>query len=392
MTGTGTSRRSVATLAVVALLAVAFVSACSGGSGGSGAPATSTTVVPVPGATWEKVAPAQVGLNAAKLEEIAHQAEAGKSNCLVVARDGKIAGEWYFRGTGPHTAQDVFSVTKSISSTLVGIAADDGDLNIGDRASTWIPEWKGTAANAVTVRDLLSNDSGRKWSIVTDYVQLLKAKDRTVFAIGLPQTSAPGTVWAYNNSAIQTLQPVVQQATGTEVTEFAAHRLLDPIGMTDSEMTKDSSGHAQMFEGLQSTCRDLARFGELFLNRGRWGAHQIVSSTWVAEATGRASTKLNAAYGYLWWLNRSGVVAGPLAATDLAAAANPTTTHGRLVPGAPANLFWALGLGNQVVQVDPGTKTVVVRLGTAETQPKPPTFGPKEAARVVTEAVTGPVK
>ncbi len=168
-----------------------------------------------------------------------------------------------------------------------GSRPDDGDLSIGDRASTWIPEWKGTAANAVTVRDLLSNDSGRKWSIVTDYVQLLKAKDRTAFAIGLPQTSAPGTVWAYNNSAIQTLQPVVQQATGTEVTEFAAHRLLDPIGMTDSEMTKDSSGHAQMFEGLQSTCRDLARFGELFLNRGRWGAHQIVSSTWVAEATGR---------------------------------------------------------------------------------------------------------
>ena len=58
-----------------------------------------------------------------------------------------------------------------------------------------------------------------------------------------------------------------------------------------------------------------------------------------------------------------------------------------MVPGAPPDMFWALGLGNQVIQVDPGSRTVVVRLGTAEPTPRPPTFGPAEASRVVTEAV-----
>src|SRR5262249_47311234 len=65
-------------------------------------------IASVPGATWEKVEPAAVGLDAAKLEQIAAQAKAGKSNCLVVVRDGKLAGEWYFRGTDENTTQDVF--------------------------------------------------------------------------------------------------------------------------------------------------------------------------------------------------------------------------------------------------------------------------------------------
>jgi len=107
----------------------------------------------------------------------------------------------------------------------------------------------------------------------------------------------------------------------------------------------------------------------------------------VQEATGAPSTPLNAGYGFLWWLNRRGRMAGPLAATSIAGAADTTVRRGRMVPGAPADLFWALGLGNQVVQVDPGSRTVVVRLGTAESRPQPPTFGPAEASRVVTEAV-----
>ncbi len=377
------------------VLAAATAAACSsGGDDSSRAPsstrASSTTTAPsvVLGADWEKVAPAAVGLDAAKLDQIAQVAEAGKSKCLVVVRDGKLAGEWYFRGTNEHTSQDVFSMTKSVSSTLVGIAQDDGDLKITDHASTWIPQWKNTPADAVTVRDLLSNDSGREWSPAIDYVQLLAAADRTAFAVGLPQAEPPGQVWAYNNSAIQTLQPVVQAATGQDVVGFAQQRLFGPLGMTDTRMTTDRAGNAQMFEGVQSTCRDMARFGVLMLNHGKWGDEQVVSPAWVQDATGHSSQVLNAAYGYLWWLNRKGVIGSPLVATDLSKAQNPTTTKGQVVPGAPDDMFWALGLGNQIVQVDPGSKTVVVRLGTAEARPQPPTFGPAEASKVVTDAVT----
>ncbi len=349
--------------------------------------ATAARGVPVPGSSWQKVAPASVGLDPKALERIAAEARKGKSNCLVVVRDGKLAGEWYFRGTGPTTAQNVFSVTKSFASTLVGIAQDDGDLRIAQRASTWIPKWRGTRSASVTVRDLLAMDSGREWSFVTDYLQLLLAPDRTAFAVGLGQDAPPGRTWVYNNAAVQTLEQVLQKAIGGDVAAFARRRLFAPLGMRHTSMSRDRAGNPQLFEGLRSTCRDLARFGVLMLNRGRWDGRQVVSSTWVAQAVGRSSTPLNAAYGYLWWLNRSGVLASPRAGTTAAGAARATARRGRMVPGAPPDMFWALGLGNQVIQVDPGSRTVVVRLGAAEPTPRPPTFGPAEASRVVTEAV-----
>jgi CubicO group peptidase (beta-lactamase class C family) len=216
---------------------------------------------------------------------------------------------------------------------------------------------------------------------------LIHARDRTAFAVGLGQDVPPGRVWAYNNSAIQTLQRVLRNATGQDVAAFARQRLFAPLGMRGTTMTPDGSGAAQTFTGVRSTCEDLARLGVLMLNRGRWGARQVVSAGWVDAATGRPSTRLNAAYGYLWWLNRPGAIAtDPLVATSLDGVGS-RPRPGRLVPGVSARIYWALGLGNQLIQVDPGSGTVVVRLGTAELRPKPPTFGPADASRVVTTAV-----
>jgi CubicO group peptidase (beta-lactamase class C family) len=355
----------------------------------STAPASSTTnpAAPAVGAEWPHATPASVGLDATALAGIARTAQQGNSNCLVIVRDAEIAYESYYRGTSADDVQDVFSATKSLTSILVGIAQDDGDLRVTDPASKWIPQWKGTPAGAVTVENLLSMDSGRAWSPAIDYVQLLGASDRTAFAVDLAQTSASGTVWAYNNSAVQTLAAVLANATGEDVVSFAKTRLFDPLGMTHTTLTRDKSGHAQMFEGATSTCRDMARFGQLLLNDGRWGTKQIVSAAYVHDATAVSSSTLNAGYGYLFWLNRFGVISDPLVATNLADAADPERAHGRMVAAAPGSMFWALGLGNQIVQVDPGSGTVVVRLGTARARPTPPTFGPAEASKVVTAAI-----
>jgi CubicO group peptidase (beta-lactamase class C family) len=377
-------------LLAAALLAVTVVVACSSGDGSSSSTSTARSAGSLtPRAAWQKVDPAAVGLAASRLDAIARAAEAGRSNCLAVARDGKLAGEWYFNGTGPDTTQDVFSVTKSVTSTLVGIEVDARKVRLADRAGRWIPQWRGTASAPVTVGNLLSNDSGRTWSLVQDYLQLLRAPDKTAFAVGLGQQARPGTVWAYNNSAIQTLERVLAGTLGPDVVAAAERRLFGPIGMTHTGLSTDASGHVLTFTGLHTTCRDLLRFGSLFLNHGMWNGRRIVSARWVRQATGRPSTRLNAAYGYLWWLNRAGRIAGPLAAASVEGAADRTVATGRLVPGAPAATFWAIGLGNQVVQVDPGTRTVVVRMGPGGSRPVPPTFGPAEASRVVTEAVVG---
>jgi CubicO group peptidase (beta-lactamase class C family) len=362
-------------------------SSTTGATGGTGAADRAV----FPGDEWARVDPAAAGFDPAKLDAIAADAQAAGSNCLAVVRHGELVAEWNWNGTDQATSQDVFSATKSLTSTLVGIAQGDGDLAVTDPAAAQIPAWQGTPADQVTIADLLSNDSGRHWDVVSDYLGLVSAKDRDTYAASLAQDDPPGATWVYNNAAIQNLDAVLRGATGQPTDQFATERLLEPIGMAHSSMSTDQAGGTATFTGLHTTCEDLARFGYLFLRGGEWDGTQVVPADWVAEATGRPSTDLNAAYGYLWWINREGpVLSDPLVATSAAEAAQMAPS--RLVPGVPDDMYWALGLGGQVVQVDPGSDTVVVRLGppSLSTRTGPGntgSYGPSDTARVVTEAL-----
>ena len=258
---------------------------------------------------------------------------------------------------------------------------------VQERASKWIPEWVGTPSEEVTVEHLLNNTSGRYQSFESDYVQMAaRAVDKTAFSIDLEQQSDPGTTWVYNNAAIQTLEAVISGATGEDLAEFAQERLFDPLGMTDSGWARDLAGNPMTFMGVQSTCRDMARFGLLALNEGNWNGEQIVSQDWMEQSTGDSSQELNSAYGWLWWLNRPGTVLG----ADTAGGDSDSSASSQLVGGAPEDMFFALGLGGQVIAIDPGTRTVVSRLGPSTYEPGTDKFTTADAARVATEAVTGP--
>lgn len=369
---------------------LALAAACSGGDdtpGDEADSAESADAVVFPGDEWSRGEAEELGFDPAALEAVAARAEEAGSNCLVVVRDGEIAGEWYWNGTDASTPQEVFSVTKSITSTLVGIAEAEGHLDIDDPAAEYIDAWAGTPSEAVTVRNLLSNDSGRQWSAAIDYGQLPGQVDMDTFATGLGQDAPPGETWAYNNAAIQTLDVVVREATGEDTHAYAADRLFAPVGMDDSEMTTDASGNTRTFMGLQSTCEDLARFGYLFLRGGEWDGTQVVPGDWVEAAVGQPSQELTSAYGFLWWLNRPGRMADPAQATGAGEGGDDGDEQSQMVPGAPEDMFFALGLGDQIVAVDPGSETVVVRLGPFGVPEGAEPFGPGDAASVVTEAL-----
>jgi CubicO group peptidase (beta-lactamase class C family) len=353
----------------------------------SAEPATSAPTAVVTPSELPTAAPAELGFDARVLDQLAASAQQDRSTCFLVARHGTVVLEKYWDGGQADVGQEVFSVTKSVTSTLVGLAQDDGDLSLDDPAADYIESWRGTPSAPVTVRNLLANDSGRFWSPDSDYSSLVAARDRTAYAVGLAQQSEPGTVWAYNNSAIQTLDAVLRNATGTDPASFAAERLFGPLGMSHTGMTADGSGHStNVFFGMQSTCRDLARFGTLFAQQGEWDGEQLVPRAWVEAATGGSSQELDAAYGLLWWLNRKGPVRLPIDAD------NPGLPPGvdgadQLAPGAPEDLFAALGFGGQVVLVDPTSDTVVVRLGgPGDAASRGYSF--RDATRVVTEALT----
>ena len=354
-----------------ALAAVLYLAACTGGGNGPEKPTG-----PDPGEKWSHVRPGKVGFDIGELNAISHKLQGSNSTCFAVIRDGKVAHDSYFRGGGDDSPTSAYSITKSFTSVLVGIAADNGDLSLDDKASKYIPEWRGTPSEDVTIRDLLSNTSGRHWDLETDYGKMaFGVPDKTTFSIGLGQDEPPGQVWTYNNSAIQTLQAVLKKATGTEPAVYGQKYLFDPLGMRNSTWGTDEAGNSTTFTGIVTTCLDLARFGLLMLHDGKWNGKQIVSSEFVRESTGGAASKLNAAYGLLWWVNDKGPVLGAATALGGGTRENPEAT--RLAPSAPKDTFWALGAGRQMVAVIPSKDIVAVRMGAAPADPEavtPDTF------------------
>lgn len=379
------NRRWWATLAGVALIA-AGCSADDPATGNGSAEEEEEEVAMetvFPGDEWAHADPAELGFDPRRLDELASEARAIGSNCLLVARHGRIAGEWYWNDTDAGTRHQVWSVTKSYTSTLVGIARDEGRLEIDDRASDYVDQWAGTPSGDVTIRNILSNDSGRRSTgagvDAALTTELFTAKDRTAFSLGLDQVAPPGTAWSNNEAAIQALDAVLTAATGREPAAYARAELLEPIGARHTEMTTDEAGNTNMFALLETTCRDAARFGHLFLHHGRWDGRQVVSEEWVAQAT-QPSQDLHGGYGFLWWLNRQRRL-DPAIAADIGADPDATQT----VPGAPETMYWSHGAFGQIIQVDPDSDTVVVRFGVGQGIYDP--AAGELTARIVTETI-----
>ncbi|MCZ7529289.1 MAG: beta-lactamase family protein [Acidimicrobiia bacterium] len=313
------------------------------------------TAAVYPDPDWNEITPEEAGVDPVVLQEMADLAQAGGSNCLVVTRNGELVGEYYWNGTDATTPRELFSATKSITSALVGIASDRGELDIDEPASKYITEWQGTDSEDVTIRNLLSNDSGREWDFITDYVEMgIQAPDKTRFSTDLGQQFEPGTEWEYNNAAIQTLDAVLEEATGMDPGDYADRYLFEPTGM-EATYGHDPAGNANMFFNVQASCRDLARFGYLWLRDGEWADdEQVVSADYVEESI--TPTELNSAYGFLFWLNRPGHWVKP------STLAGKPEGEGVPIEGVPEDAFFAEGLGGQVSVVYPSTGIVFTRM------------------------------
>jgi len=281
---------------------------------------------------------------------VANTVQGAGANCLVIEREGRVVGEWYWQGFAPRSLQEGFSTTKSVAATLVGIAQDEGLLSIDEPASVYITEWKGTASESVTIRHLLSNVSGRYFDVLTDYAQLaFLEQDKSGFAIALSQQNEPGERWVYNNAAVQTLEVVLERATGKSVATYAKEKLFNPLDM-NSELSLDGVGNAGLFAGMQTNCRDLARVVRLYMNGGAIDNRSIVSSSFVADALA-PSSDLNEAYGYLWWLNRRGLVQSSVQGSARSGVS--------LLAGIGEDVFYASGACGQVAMGFPDVDLVV---------------------------------
>jgi CubicO group peptidase (beta-lactamase class C family) len=269
---------------------------------------------------------------------------------LVVHRD-RVVVERYLDGATARDRQTSFSMAKSVLSTLVGIAVDDGLLSLDEPVTTYLPELaeRDPAFSAITLRNLLTmasgiryREDGMPWS---DDALTYYGTDLRELALTRPRVEGePGERWLYNNFHPLLLGLVLERVTGTTLSDFTATRLWQPLGAeADATWSLDSerSGFEKLESGVNARPRDFARLGLMMLHEGRWNGHRVVSEKWVREATA-ASTATDPApfYQYLWWV-------GP---DD---------------PDGTASYF-ARGKYGQTIGVFPDEDVVIVRLGTTD--------------------------
>ncbi len=240
---------------------------------------------------------------------------------LVVVQDGKIRLERYGLGFDAEGRWTSFSVAKSFTSTLVGAAIQDGYISsLEDKVSRYIPDLRGSAYDAVTIRQLLTMSSGVRWNEDyedpnADVAKFNNAEpdsgvDATVsYMRKLRRATPPGEVWHYNTGETNLIGVLVSSATKKSLAEYLQERIWHPAGMASTATwLQGKTGHEIAGCCLQAATRDYARFGLFVLANGMAGGRQIVPPDWFDQATRkqRAIRQAGRGYGFQWWINDDG--------------------------------------------------------------------------------------
>ena len=263
---------------------------------------------------WTTALPEEVGLDSAALVEMfnhVRQHDVPVHSAQIV-RHGKLMLDAYFYPYRAGMRHDVASVTKSITSTLVGLVIEKGhlrDLNqpvlsfFAGRSVAQLDERK----RRLTLENLLTMQAGWDCGFEPKEARLLEMRrsaDWLQFTLDLPMVAEPGTRFAYCSANCHVLSAILTRTTGTNALAFARRELFGPLGIRDVAWPADPQGHNHGWGDLQLHPRDMAKLGQLFLQRGRWGGRQIVPENWIRTAT-RAHVERTSNedhYGYFWWV------------------------------------------------------------------------------------------
>ena len=277
---------------------------------------------------WKAIPSEIVGMNSGKLLSLSTEINSHYRNMngIIIVRKGYVVYENYFRRKNNASTYNVASVTKSITSALVGIAIQKGYIeSVDERVVDFFPEYAvgpiDKRKQKITLRHLLTMTAPypfKNWHEPLD--RMRRQSDWVMYALDLLGQGGRIGTFKYSTAGAHLLSAVISSTTGKCAREFANENLFQPIGMAkipDNNMqtydleavfgrrvqgwVHDPSGNSTGGWGLTLTLRDMARFGYLYLNNGLWDGKQIVSDSWIAESTSMNKNK----YGYLWWLRQT---------------------------------------------------------------------------------------
>ena len=233
---------------------------------------------------------------------------------MMLLRHGHVIAEGWWHPYQPTDVHLLYSLSKSFTATAVGIAVAEGLLSVSDRVVSFYqetPKQVGEHLAQMTVEHLLTMTTGH---LEDTTERVAKHEDWVTGFLSVPPDVVPGTVFTYNNGATFMLSAILQKLTGDTLLEYLRPRLLEPLEIDKARWDKNPQGVELGFSGLHVTTESVARFGQLYLNEGKWNGDQLVPQAWVRAARTRhiqttpppedGVPDWAQGYGYQFWLCR----------------------------------------------------------------------------------------
>jgi len=271
---------------------------------------------PWPTSEWSKTTPEEQGMNSAYLDSMIefYATNEIQIDSLLVIRNGWIVFEEYPSTFGPNDTHHLFSCTKSITSTLIGIALRLGYLeSINTSVLDYFPEREFTnpseKKDKITIQNLLEMTSGLDWNeeqhgnVINDYNKMVHSEDWVKYVLDKPMAAEPGSIFLYNSGASHILSAIIQERTHNTTLEFAVAYLFQYLGITEFEWIQDPQGVYSGASGLKMKPLDMAKIGYLYIKDGLWDGVQLIPQDWVGmTTTSQVHVDETLGYSYQWWV------------------------------------------------------------------------------------------
>ena len=314
---------------------------------------------------WRTCSPEAAGMDSKALSKAIKYALTPEFNTegIVVIKDGYIVGETYVGKFKKDTLHTSFSMAKSFTSALVGIAINEKRIDGVDvKLSKYYEGWdkEGDLRSQIKIRNALTLTSGLKWHEdwskwdpkTNDALKMGASKHYVAYMAARQGLHKPGTFFTYSTGDPMLLSLVLKKATGLTPLEYGKKKLFAPLNFAKIHWEQDADGHTSTAWGIYARVRDYAKFGYLYLRKGKWEDKQLVPEKWVKTSTQTdASVKMWKGYGYLWHVNLPVRLNAP---------------KGTIIP---ADGYMAEGVMGQHIFVIPSRNLVIVKVAQQKQKP-----------------------
>ena len=262
--------------------------------------------------------PEAQGVSSAQIRKFIEAADqkVNSMHSFMLVRHGHVVAEAWWAPESPDKPHILWSLSKSFTSTAVGLAVAEGKLSIDDQVLKFFPEdappEPSNNLKSMRIRDLLTMNAGHQ-----DELNWREAKHWAKAFLAHPVPHKPGTHFRYNTPATYMLSAIVQKVTGQTVLEYLTPRLFEPLGVQQPTWETSPQGTSIGGYGLYLRTKDIAKFGQLYLQKGRWKGKQLIPAKWIERATskqvsnGSDPTKdWDQGYGFQFWRCRHNAYRG----------------------------------------------------------------------------------